>query len=119
MIEQEFSNDRIKLWVEHVIIRNFTKRQLKILGFIYLFAIHNENMDCYIPTLASFENVGIAKTKIRQEIEKLEKLNVVSWDRKNMTFTINVDTENWKVDFCENYKPGKIKQIYTLNETMY
>lgn len=103
------------IWVENVICRNFTKRQIKILGFVFLFALHHKRLDCYIPTLISFEAAGVSRHKIKNEIEKLEELNVLSWDRERMTFRILSDTTKWKVDYTTNYSKDKITQISILN----
>lgn len=116
------NNDWIKateIWVQNIICRDITKRQFKILGLIHLLCIHNKRMECRIPTLTSFEVTGVSRHKIRSEIEKLEKINIVSWDREKMIFKINVDIDTWKVPFSETYKPSKLETLFTLNDGIH
>lgn len=113
--EPNYEEFIFKIWVEHVICRDFTKRQIKILGLIYLFSIHNKKLECYIPTLNSFEVSGVSRHKIKAELQKLVDLKVVEWNQETMIFKITTEVENWKVDFADHYSPGKIEQIIALN----
>ncbi|MEP9408628.1 replication protein [Peribacillus frigoritolerans] len=114
--ESDFGS-KLMFWTEQIVCRDFTKRQLKIFSFLMLFMVNNKRMECHIPTLISFEAAGISRHKIRYEIEKLEEVNVLSWDQANMIFKLNIDAGKWKVGCLK--KNERIKQILDLNEAMY
>lgn len=102
-----------------VVAHDFTKRQMKIIGFILMFCMHNRGIECYIPTLASFEICGVTRTKIRAEIEKLEKINVLSWDREKMIFKINSNVESWKLKISQRFIKNKIQSIKDINDVTF
>lgn len=106
-------------WLDNVVSRDFKKRQLKILGFLLMFMLRNKCLECYVPTLNSFEAIGITRSKIRYEIEKLEEANILSWERTNMIFKFNTDIENWKIETIAKGKSNRVQQILILNKVMY
>jgi hypothetical protein len=77
---------------------------MKILGLIYILCSYNGKMECYIPTLSSFEIIGISRHKIKHEIEKLIEAKVIDGDRENMKFIINKNFHEWKVQYSDNYQ---------------
>lgn len=111
--------EKMKIWIENIICRDFTKRQIKILSMIHLFCMHNSKMECHIPHLSSFEVTGLGRSKIREEIEKLVDANVLTWDTQNMIFKINNSTKHWNVKLSENFASNKVKQILDLNNALY
>lgn len=118
-ISESELGETLTIWLESVISRDFSKRQLKILGFLFMFMLNNKCLECYVPTLNSFESAGITRSKIRHEIEKLEEANILSWERTNMIFKFNTDIENWKIELITNGKSNRIQQILILNKILY
>lgn len=107
----------MEVWIANYICRDFTKRQLKILGLLYILGMETKSLECYIPTLSSFEILGVNRTKIRKEIEKLESAKVMFWNRDKMTFRINPDTDQWKIPMNEKHTSDRIQRLIDLNRS--
>lgn len=105
------------VWIANYICRNFTKRQLKIIELIYILGMEKKSLECYIPTLSSFEILGVNRTKIRNELEKLEADKVIFWNRDKMTFRINPDTDQWKIPMNKNHTSDRIQRLIDLNRS--
>lgn len=76
---------------------NLKKRHGKILAIICYLARFNSDKVAYIPKLKYFNNCGVPPTKIKYELEEMEQLNLISWNRREMLFQINYDTNSWNV----------------------
>jgi hypothetical protein len=106
-----FGND----FMYHLNSRDFTKRQYKILGFLIRLSMGTMRSDCYIPRLIDFENCGIGKTKIKSELEILERAKVLSWDREGMLFRINHKYSEWEIPTNPKLSHRRYKQLIDLN----
>lgn len=116
-INEHIFRQDMEVWIENYICRNFTKRQLKIIGLLYILGMETKSLECYIPTLSSFEILGVNRTKIRLEIEKLEAANVIYWNRNTMIFRINQKTDQWKIPMNEKHTTDRIQRLIDLNRS--
>lgn len=117
MRKEQLDNEVWVKCVENVLCRDFTKRQLKIVWNIMVLSFHVQKIECYIPTLSSFETIGVSRHKIKNELEKLEEANVINWNRNEMIFKINTEYDSWKVEFSTEYSPSKFKKLLDLNDS--
>lgn len=107
-------------FVEALVVRaeilkhDFTKRQMSILMGIYTFSYGLCKTSAYIPKLQDFQLVGVGITKIKDELRKLENMNVLEWDRENNLFTLK-DFHVWEAPFISTYSETRAKEIYLLN----
>lgn len=116
----EISTERFNIFVKEMLIRNelmkhdFTKRQLNILIFIanHSFAFTKE--EALIPKLQDFEIAGISKSKVKTELEKLENMNVIQWNREVNTFRV-LDLEKWVVPFNSGYSEDRARELFMVN----
>jgi hypothetical protein len=102
-------------WLDTYSSRNFTKRQTQIMALLLTLTIRQGGIRCYIPKLSYFEQCGISKTKIREELEKLEELNVILWDREQMIFVMNPNTDEWKAPAFKTFDKVKYKSLIDIN----
>lgn len=73
--------------------RNFTKRQMNILTFIYNYSFGFAKEWALIPKMRDFEICGISSIKIRKELEQLIEMNVIEWKQEENLFRIKSPRE--------------------------
>jgi hypothetical protein len=116
----EYSTNRMGSYYREMIIRNemmkhdFTKRQLNILIFIANHSFAFLKGEALIPKLQDFELAGIGKTKIKEELTRLEDMHVIKWNREMRTFAIS-DVDVWKVPYNDGYNEDRAREIFILN----
>ena len=103
-----------ELWDE-VIRRDFTKRQKDILFFIWRLSYGCQKRTAYVPKMKDFELCGVPATKIRPELEYLEKCRVMFWDRDDHIFEINKNYEEWFVSLVKTWDEVKFNDLIALN----
>jgi hypothetical protein len=96
--------------------RDFTKRQLNILLFIWTFSFSYGKESALIPQLQDFELCGVSKTKVRKELNHLVDMNVIRWeeDGGSNRFFINTPSE-WNAVYHNNYSDMRSHELFTLN----
>ncbi|MDY7043627.1 replication protein [Virgibacillus sp. M23] len=94
--------------------RDFTKRQRSILVFIYNLSLSIGKERAIIPKLQDFELCGISKTKIKDELDKLIELNVISWDKDSNYFQI-INPREWKAPYHQGYNDARSQALFLLN----
>lgn len=109
------SNERTNAVFAGYCVGDFTKRQSNILAFILLLSRHNKEYIAHIPELCCFECCGISRTKVKEEILKLEAANVLTWDREKMLFQINYHADEWKVKATTLFNEKGLKKLIDLN----
>lgn len=109
-------------YVEHLIRSfcgvDFTKRQTNILAFILGISIQTNKIKIHIPKLKYFEQCGVTQQKITHELEQLVEMNVLFWDRDEMTFGINANADEWKVKVYPTFIFGKCNELIELNNRL-
>ena len=94
--------------------RDFTKRQMTIIMFIFTFSYLYGKEFALIPKLQDFEICGISKTKIKSELRKLEEMNVVIWYQEENLFGINNPFE-WETSYNAGFNDVRGKELFMLN----
>lgn len=95
--------------------RDFTKRQLKIIGLIFTFSFGYGKEWGLIPKMMDFELAGISKIKIRNELNQLIKMGVVEWKQEENLFRIN-DPRKWTgIPYHSTYNDERAKELFFLN----
>lgn len=104
------------LVITEVLKRDFTKRQLCILGSIMTFSYFHGKESALIPRLSDFELAGISKTKINAELTRLVEMNVIKWVRGKdyNEFSFN-DPNEWKSEYHKKYNRQRSTEIFFLN----
>jgi len=113
LVEKNATTDNI---IAGYCVGDFTKRQSKILGLILLLSRQNLHAAAHIPDYCDFAQTGVSKTKIKEELVKLEEANVLNWDRDKMLFKINENSNEWKVKSNSLFNEKRFEQLLELNE---
>lgn len=94
--------------------RDFTKRQLNIILFIFELSYMFSKEEAVIPYLQDFELCGVSKTKARAEIDKLVEMNVLEVSDSRTIYKIKNAFE-WKAPYNAGYNEGRLKEIIITN----
>ena len=95
--------------------RDFTKRQINILLLIYTLSLSLGKESAYIPNYhTDFSIAGVSHKKIKNEIDKLMKMNVILWEKEENLFSINTP-QSWEVPCNQAYDKERLKQLFMLN----
>jgi len=100
---------------DHVLRRNFTKRQGRILKIIWRFSYGFRKKEAYFPSMKTFSMFGISPQAISKELKTLESLKVISvnWDEGIIKF--NKDYDQWGIPVLKNFNDGDYKHLMRLN----
>ncbi|WP_163538186.1 replication protein [Gracilibacillus sp. YIM 98692] len=113
-IEKGYIRIANDLWNE-ILRRNFSKRQLNIILFIWRLSYGTGQKDCVIPTLQTFELAGLHKQDARKELEFLTDCAVLDWDKESMVFSINKDYLHWQITPNTKWKSEPFDQLIYMN----
>ncbi|SES16755.1 phage replication protein O [Gracilibacillus ureilyticus] len=102
------------LWNE-LLRRNFSKRQLNIISFIWRLSYGTGQSDCVIPTLKMFELAGLHKQDVRKELKFLTECAVLNWDEEMMVFAINKDYHKWQITPQTKWDGDQFDQLIHIN----
>lgn len=114
------SNRDFDLLVKELLIRaellkrDFTKRQLSIILFVFTFSFAYNKDSAYIPKLMDFQLAGISRTKIKSELRKLAEMNVITWNQEETIYTIE-DPRFWDVPYNSGYNDERSKSLFIMN----
>jgi hypothetical protein len=98
-----------------ILKHDFTKRQLTILMFIITFSFNYGKEKAYIPKLQDFEIAGISKKHIKNELNKLMEMNVVTWDQEEKTFSIQEPRFWINCPYNAGYNDARSQELFVLN----
>lgn len=99
-----------ELWDE-ILRRDFSKRQQKLILFIWRLSYGTGQKDCEIKRFNQFEIVGLNKSDIKKEITYLRICKVLEWDESNMVFAINKNYKIWQVNPVKSWDEGGFKDL--------
>ena len=99
---------------EELLKRDFTKRQLNILWFIYRYSFFYGKEEAIITHLSDFELCGVHRTKIKEELLKLEEMNVIGIDLTIKSYWIKEPTK-WKTPYHKDYDSKRARELFLLN----
>ncbi len=100
--------------VEAIMMRDFTKRQRKVLDLILRLSWGCGKKDALIPRLTDFAIVGIGANHIKDEIEWLTSAKVINING-GIQYGFNKDYDQWKVSLVMPYSPQKMKELIHIN----
>ncbi|MGJ9460315.1 replication protein [Oceanobacillus sp. CF4.6] len=103
-----------ELWNE-ILRRDFSKRQLNLILFIWRLSYGTGQKDCLIDKFNQFEIVGIYKNDIKKELVFLRECSVLNWDEKTMVFSINKNYQIWQITPSKNWDIEKFDSLIHLN----
>lgn len=98
---------------EAIMLRDFSKRQRKILDLILRLSWGCGKKYAIIPQQRTFEIVGIGESHIKVELEWLEQSQVIYQD--NDRYSFNKDFDQWQVSRVCPFSPEKLTELVSLN----
>jgi len=98
---------------EAIMLRDFTKRQRKILDLILRLSWGCGKKEAYIPHQNDFTVVGIYEPDIKSELSWLEESKVIG--RNGALYWFKKDFEQWQVSRVKPYQPEKLSNLLSLN----
>ncbi|HJV46614.1 MAG TPA: replication protein [Bacillota bacterium] len=113
-IENGFIRIANEIWNE-IIRRDFSKRQIAILHFIWRLSYGCNKKFAFIPNLKDFELCGIGRTHITKELIYLETCKVIKWNRTEMHFLFNKDYELWQINPVKGWNEEDYKSLVRAN----
>lgn len=97
-----------------ILKRDFTKRQLKIVTFIFTFSYAYGKEWAVIPKMKDFELAGISKIIVRKEIDQLINMNIIEWNQNENLFRIK-DPREWGAPYHSGYSDERSRELFYLN----
>ncbi len=98
---------------EALMMRDFTKRQRKILDLILRLSWGCGKNVATIPLKRDFELLGIAETHVGRELRRLVKSRVIFIEGDDYFF--NKDYDQWQIPRVKPYVPNKLTELVRLN----
>ena len=98
---------------EAIMLRDFTKRQRKILDLILRLSWGCHKKTAVIPRQKDFALVGISESHIKAELDWLSTSRVISIDVD--TYSFNKDFDQWQVSRVFPFDPDKLTELVSLN----
>lgn len=98
---------------EAIMLRDFSKRQRKILDLILRLSWGCGKKFAYIPEQKDFEVVGILATHVKQELYLLEESKIISRDGPYYWFNKHFD--EWQISRVHTFAPAQLTDLVSLN----
>jgi len=98
---------------EAIMLRDFTKRQRKVLDLILRLSWGCGKKIALIPRQRDFEIIGIAEGHIKAEIDWLIDSKVINTEDNQYSFNKNFD--EWQVSRVKPFQPQKLTELVSLN----
>lgn len=98
---------------EAIMLRDFTKRQRKILDLILRLSWGCNKKYAHIPRQRDFCTVGVHEVDIRRELDWLCESHIIFRDGELYAF--NKDFDAWQVSRVKPYQPQKLSDLLSLN----
>ncbi|MEN2465937.1 replication protein [Ornithinibacillus sp. JPR2-1] len=103
-----------ELWNE-ILRRNFSKRQLNLILFIWRLSYGTGQKDCKIDKFNLLELAGMYKQDVKKELKFLRDCAVLNWDETTMIFSINKDYHLWQITPNKNWDDDKFSELIHQN----
>lgn len=104
----------ISLLRAEILKRDFTKRQHNIVTMIYDLSNVLGKEYAVIPMLQDFELCGVSKTKIKEELLKLEAMHVIDWNKEKNHFSLQ-KTDEWLVGCHQGANEVRAVELMSIN----
>jgi len=98
---------------EAIMMRDFTKRQRKILDLILRLSWGCNKKEAIIPFQKDFCLVGINEVDIRKELEWLVVSKVII--RDDTVYSFNKNFDDWEVSRVKPFLPDRLSELLSLN----
>ncbi len=98
---------------EAIMMRDFTKRQRKILDLILRLSWGCGKQEALIPRQRDFQTVGIGEGHIKAELVWLTQSCIIVISDNNYSF--NKDFDQWQVSRVRPFTPEKLTELVRLN----
>ena len=98
---------------EAIMLRDFSKRQRKIVDLIFRLSYGCNKKSAYIPRLRDFEVVGITEAHVGAELKWLAESKVITIEGQQYLFNKNFD--EWQVSRVKPHKPEELAGLIGLN----
>ncbi|MBA7570100.1 hypothetical protein ES708_11847 [subsurface metagenome] len=98
---------------EAIMLRDFTKRQRKILDLILRLSWGCNEKYAYIPRQRDFSTVGVHEVDIKKELDWLCESHIIFRDGELYAFNKNFDA--WQVSRVKPYQPQELSKLLSLN----
>lgn len=102
---------------EAIMMRDFSKRQRAILDLILRLSWGCGKKTAIIPLKKDFRIIGVAETKIKDELEWLVNANVIEWSKETNEFAFLKDFEKWSVSIVPGYDRKRFDELLHINLT--
>lgn len=101
---------------DELTIRDFTKRQYKIINLVLRVSWACGKKYAVIPQYTKyFKACGIHKSDIKKEINTLIKNNVLSWEQSTNVFEFNKNFDAWLIPYHPDVEKDAIRELISLN----
>ena len=123
LIEHFRSNTPLDVTVKELFVRaeilkrDFTKRQVNLIFMIFTFSFAYGKESALIPKLQDMEMCGVSKTLVKNELEKLVDMNVITWEKNELDeniFSIN-NPILWTAPYHSGYNDLRSQQLFLKN----
>ena len=98
---------------EAIMVRDFSKRQRKILDLILRLSWGCGKKYAYIPHQRDFGVVGVHEVDIKKELDWLEVSKIII--REEAIYSFNKDFEQWEVSRVKPWDPNKLSELLSIN----
>ena len=98
---------------EAIMLRDFTKRQRKILDLILRLSWGCGKNDAYIPHQNDFCIVGIYESDVKAELTWLEQSKIII--RQDMLYWFNKDFDQWQISRVKPFEPERLSNLLSIN----
>ena len=98
---------------EAIMMRDFTKRQRKILDLILRLSWGCGKNEAYIPRQNDFCIVGLYEPDIKAELVWLQQSNIIT--RKEKFYWFNKDFDQWQISRVKPFEPKRLSELLSLN----
>lgn len=98
---------------EAIMVRDFSKRQRKILDLILRLSWGCGKKYAYIPLQRDFTIVGVNEVDVKKELIWLEVSKVIF--RTENIYSFNKDFEQWEVSRVKPWEPQKLSKLLSIN----
>ena len=91
--------------IEAIMLRDFTKRQRKILDMIFRLSYGCNKKVAIIPHQRDFELVGVYESDVQEQLAWLETSKIII--RNGPEYAFNKDFDQWQISRVNPFQPGR------------
>lgn len=119
MVNPQPTDSHLRLAVaiqDELTLRDFTKRQYKIINLILRVSWACGKKYAVIPQYTKyFKACGLHKQDVKKEINTLVKNNVLSWEQLTNIFEFNKNFDEWLIPYHPEVEKSAIQELISMN----